>query len=227
MPNASRAAQRPAEPTDPDRGTSEDEDDLPSGWRHSNGWIFGVMLVAAALSLLGSFVLSNDAVILAGNKNAALTCNVNAVISCGTVGNSWQAALLGFPNAFLGVAFAPVVMTIAVAGMVGVRFPRWFMLGAQLMYTIALGFAYWLFSQSMFVIGALCPWCLLVMLATTVSFATLLHANVLQDNLYLPRRLQRRLLEMVRSDVDAYLLVTWIVLLAASIVLKYGSRLLA
>ncbi len=227
MPNASRAAQRPAEPSDPDLGAAEDDSTVPTGWRHSNLWIFGVMLVAAALSLLGSLILSNDAVILAGDKNAALTCNVNAVISCGTVGVSWQAALLGFPNAFLGVAFAPVVMTIAVAGMAGVRFPRWFMLGAQLMYTIALGFAYWLFSQSMFVIGALCPWCLLVMLATTISFATLLHANVLQDNLFLPRKLQRRLLEIVRSDVDAYLLVTWIVLLAASILLKYGSRLFA
>src|SRR5664279_4788353 len=161
-----------------------------------------------------------DAVILAGDKNAALTCNINSVISCGTVGVSWQAAVFGFPNAFLGLIFEPIVITIAIAGLGGGRFPRWFMHAAQGIYTIAIGFAYWLFSQSMFVIGALCPWCLLVTLSTTLVFATLLHANVLQDNLYLPRRLQRRALELVRSDVDVYVTAAWLVLLVASIVLK-------
>lgn len=234
MPTPVPAVGRVAEP-DEDVDPDEELDDLdlpalpvePSGWRHSRQWIYGTMLFSACLSLLAAFVLSVDAVILAGDKNAALTCNINSVISCGKVGVSWQAQVFGFPNAFLGLIFEPIVITIALAGLGKVRFPRWFMFAAQCIYTIAIGFAYWLFSQSMFVIGSLCPWCLLVTLSTTLVFMTLLHANVLQDNLFLSRRAQRRALELTKADVDVYLTAAWLVLLVAAVVLKYGSSLFA
>src|SRR5690606_39490821 len=61
--------------------------------------------------------------------------------SCGTVGASAQASVFGFPNAFLGLVAEPVVMTIAVAGLGGVRFPRWFMCAAQVVYTLGFAFA--------------------------------------------------------------------------------------
>ena len=160
--------------------------------RHRDGWIYGTMLLSAFLSLIASFVLSVDAVSLAADPAADLSCNINAVITCGTVGSSWQAHLFGFPNAFLGLVAEPVVITIAVASLGGVRFPRWFMLSAQVVYTLGVVFAYWLFYQSMFVIGALCPWCLLVTVSTTLVFSTLTHVNIRDGNLPLPRAPHRR-----------------------------------
>ncbi|MEZ5200563.1 MAG: vitamin K epoxide reductase family protein [Micropruina glycogenica] len=85
--------------------------------RQSNGWIFTTMLISALISLTASFVLSVDAVVLAADPQAALSCNINAVLSCGTVATSWQASLFGFPNAFLGLVAEPVVITIAVASL--------------------------------------------------------------------------------------------------------------
>ena len=46
------------------------------------------MLVASAASLVASFVLSVDALRLAEDPTADLGCNINAVISCGTVAGS-------------------------------------------------------------------------------------------------------------------------------------------
>ena len=195
--------------------------------RHSDSWIFGTMLFSACLSLLASFVLSVDAVELARDPNASLTCDINAVISCGQVGLSWQASLLGFPNAFLGLIAESVVITIAVASLGGVRFPRWFMFSAQVVYLIGLIFAYWLFAQSMLVINALCPWCLLITLSTTLVFASLTHFNLREDNLYLPRGLQRRALELVDNDTDVFLIAAWLVLLVALILAKYGASIFA
>ncbi|QTE31568.1 vitamin K epoxide reductase family protein [Pengzhenrongella sicca] len=181
------------------------------------------MLFSACLSLLASFVLSVDAIELARDPSASLSCDINSVISCGAVGLSWQASLLGFPNAFLGLIAESVVITVAVASLGGVRFPRWFMFSAQVVYTIGLLFAYWLFAQSMLVINALCPWCLLITLSTTLVFSTLTHFNVREDNLYLPRGLQRRAAEFVRSDSDLFVVATWLVLLVALILAKYGA----
>ena len=193
--------------------------------RHSSGWIFGTMLFSACLSLLASFVLSYDAIKLAADPAASLSCNINAVISCGTVGASWQAHLFGFPNAFLGMVAEPVVITIAVASLGGTRFPRWFMLSAQIVYTLGVIFAYWLFYQSMFVIGALCPWCLLVTVSTTLVFATLTHVNIRDGNLYLPTRAAAALKAAVAAELDAIATTIWLLVLALMVVLKYGDAL--
>ncbi len=195
--------------------------------RHDDRFIFTTMLVSSTLSLVASFVLAVDALRLAGDPDLVLSCDVNAVLSCGTVARSWQAQLLGFPNAFLGMVAEPVVITIAVASLGGVRFPRWFMAAAQVVYTIGLGFAYWLFQQSMTEIGALCPWCLLVTVSTTLVFTTLTHVNVRDGNLYLPRRLSERAQGLIARDVDVVVVWAWLLLLVALVVWKYGPALLA
>lgn len=193
------------------------------GLRQSDRWIYSTMLVSALLSLTASFVLSVDAIILAADPHAALACNINAVISCGTVGASWQASLFGFPNAFLGLIAEPVVITIAVASLGGVRFPRWFMLSAQVVYTLGLVFAYWLFFQAYFVIGALCPWCLLITLSTTLVFTSLTHVNIRDGNLYLPQGASRVASGFVRADLDALLVAVWLLGIAAMVVTKYAT----
>ena len=193
--------------------------------RHANAWLYGTMLGSAVLSLTASFVLSIDAVRLAANPYAALSCNINSVVSCGTVANSWQASLLGFPNAFLGLVAEPVVITIAVAALGGVRFPRWFMFTAQIVYTVGVLFAYWLFYQSMFNIGALCPWCLLITVSTTLVFATLTHVNIRDGNLPLPPRARATLTNALDADLDAIAVTIWLLVLALAVVSKYGSAL--
>jgi uncharacterized membrane protein len=185
------------------------------------------MLVSACLSLLASFVLSIDAVRLAADPATALSCNINSILSCGTVAASEQAQLFGFPNAFLGLMAEPVVITIAVASLGGVRFPRWFMFAAQLVYTLGVIFAYWLFYQSMFHIGALCPWCLLVTVSTTLVFATLTHVNIRDNNLMLPARAHRALKSAIDADIDATIVVIWLLVLTLAVVTKYGSLLFA
>jgi uncharacterized membrane protein len=185
------------------------------------------MLIASVASLVASFVLAVDALRLAENPNADLGCNINAVISCGTVAASWQSSVLGFPNAFLGLVTEPVVITLAVASLGGVRFPRWLMLSAQGVYTVGLAFAYWLFHQAMFEIGALCPWCLVITLATTLVFFELTYVNIRDDNLYLPRRVQAALTSLIRSNLDLILLVVWLLVLVLAVVMKYGEALFA
>ena len=196
-------------------------------FRHSSVTVWVTMLIASVASLVASFVLAVDALKLAEDPNADLGCNINAVISCGTVGSSWQASVLGFPNAFLGLMTEPVVITLAVASLGGVRFPRWLMVSAQVVYTVGLVFAYWLFHQAMFDIGALCPWCLTITVATTLVFFEMTYVNIRDDNLFLPRRVQAALTGFIRSSLDLILVVVWLLVLVLAVVLKYGDALFA
>ena len=135
--------------------------------------------------------------------------------------------MLGFPNAFLGLMVEPVVITLAVAGLSGVRFPRQIMVAAQVLYTVGLGFAYWLFHQAMFDIGALCPWCLLVTLSTTLVWFELTHLTLRDDALPLPRRLRAALAEALRLRLDLIVGVVWVLVMVLAVVLRYGERLFA
>lgn len=190
-------------------------------------WTFVEMLVTATLGLVAALVLSVEAIALAENPLADLSCDINTVLSCGKVGLSWQASLLGFPNAFLGLIAEPVVITVAVASLGGVRFPRWFMLSAQVVYLIGFLFAYWLFYESFFVIGALCPWCLLVTVTTTFVFASLLRVNLLDNNFRLSASAYKSVTVWLRAGVDTMLVIILVALLLGAIVLKYGADLFA
>ena len=187
--------------------------------RHRGAYV--EMLVSSVLSLVASLVLSIDAIVLAADPDAALSCNITDTISCAKVGVSWQANLLGFPNAFLGLMAEPVVITVAVAGLAGVMFPRGFMNAAMAVYSIGLVFAYWLFFQAYFVIGALCPWCLLVTVTTTTVFASLLRVNLLDNTFRLPPRAYERVAWALRVGIDIWVTILIIALLAGMVIFRY------
>ena len=186
--------------------------------RHLGTWI--EVLASSLLGMVASLVLAVDAVILAADPTADLSCNLSDKISCGTVGSSWQASLLGFPNAFLGLLAEPVITTIAVASLSRVRFPRWFMLAAQVVSSIGFLFAYWLFYQAYFVIGALCPWCLLITVTTTLIFFSFTRINVLDGNF--GPGLQERMGRMFRVyHLDTVAAILVIAVLAAMVIYQY------
>lgn len=179
------------------------------------------MALSGVIGLLASFVLSIEAWQLAADNSATFGCDVNSVISCSTVALSPQAQVLGFPNAFLGIFFEAVVLTISVALLAGVRFPRWYMLATELLYTIALLFAYWLFVQSYFVIGVLCPWCLLITATTTLVWWGLTRINMMHGNLPAGPGLRR----IIERGLDWPFAALILFILAAMITAKYGVTL--
>lgn len=195
--------------------------------KNDNNWIFISMLVGAIGSLIASFVLSREAVELAANPDATLSCSVNVIINCATVALHPTAQLLGFPNSFLGLMSEPVVITVAIAGLAGVKFPRKFMFAAQIMYTLGLLFALYLFCISFFVIGALCPWCLLVTATTIFVWFAITRYNIRENNLYLSPKTSKWAQGFIKKDYDKIILFSLIVLIIGMIVVKYGSSLFA
>ena len=202
----------------------------PHGPRHGATATYLVMLLASVAALAVSFVLSAETLELARHPDQTLSCDVNAVLSCSTVARSWQAEIvrfggLSYPNAFFGIAAESVFVTIAVLGLARVDVPKWFGACTWFGGLAALCYSYWLTSQSLFVIEALCPWCLALMFATTVQFMALSHATVTVRSLPSPRA--RRLLDYYRLNYDLMADAVWIMALVALIVVKDGPALFA
>ena len=192
-----------------------------------NRWIFTSMLIGSLLSLLASFVLSVEAIELAKNPNADLPCSINVVLNCATVNNHPTGLLFGFPNSFIGMMAEPVVITVAIAGLSGIAFGRRFMFAAQIGYSLGLVFALALFYISFNIIGALCPWCLLVTLTTILVWFAITRYNIRENNLYLPKNIQKKLHKWIDKDYDKLAMWCLVVLLVAMIFIKYGEGLFA
>ena len=197
-----------------------------SGWRHSAAWTYGIMLFFSAVALVTSLILSAETLALARAPKKLLSCDFNSVVSCSRVAQTWQAEIvkfgeLSFPNAFFGIAAESVFVTLAVIGMIRVRVPRWFAICTWLGGLCALVYAYWLFSQSMFVIHALCPWCIVLMFSTTMQFISLTQASVSSQKLLVKRF---SLVESYyRLRYDLLIDVLWIAALLTLILCQYSK----
>lgn len=123
----------------------------------------------AWLLLLGGLVGTATAVTLLVEKIALIadpeyvpTCSLNPVLSCGSIMSTPQAELLGFPNPVIGVAAFPVLVATGAALLGGTHLVRSYWLGLQVGVTMGAALVGWLIFQSLYRIGALCPYCMVV-----------------------------------------------------------------
>lgn len=121
-----------------------------------------LLVIAGAIGFLASLALMLDRLYLLENPNAVLACDINPFISCGTIMQTPPATAFGFPNPLLGMVGFSVVVTIGMAILAGARLQRWFWLGLQTGVVFGMAFIAWLYYQTLFVIGVLCPYCMVV-----------------------------------------------------------------
>ena len=189
--------------------------------RYRHRWTWVETGLSSLFGLIASIVLSMDALAIAANPGVVFSCDISAKISCGAVGRSWQATLLGdLPNAYLGMIAEPVIITVAAASLAGVVFARWFMLAAHVVSGLGFIFAWWLFYQAATQIHILCPWCLAITVTTTLIFVAFTRINILDGRF--GKRIQQRVSPLIRLyHVDWIFNVLVIALLSSYVILNY------
>jgi uncharacterized membrane protein len=129
-----------------------------------------LLLIAGVVGFVASFDLVVEKFALLKDPTYELSCNINPLLSCGSVVITPQAEAFGFPNPLLGVAGFAVVITVAMALFAGGQFRRWFWVGLCVGSGLGLAFVVWLIFQSLYRIGALCPYCMVVWVVTVPIF---------------------------------------------------------
>ncbi|MFF6833350.1 vitamin K epoxide reductase family protein [Streptomyces sp. NPDC012438] len=121
-----------------------------------------VLTAGGALGFLAAFTLTVEKIALLKDPSYSPSCSINPVLSCGSVMTTPQAEVFGFPNPLLGIAGFAVVTAIGVVLLAGAVLPRWFWWGLQAGVIFGVVFVHWLIFQSLYRIGALCPYCMVV-----------------------------------------------------------------
>ncbi len=190
-------------------------------------WVFGTLLAFGVVGLTASFVLAVEEFHLLKNPDTILSCSFNLVLNCAAVMKTWQASAFGFPNMFIGLIGFPLVIMIALLGLSKVKFPRWFLVGAEVGIGFWTLFAYWLFFNSVYVIEVLCPWCLVVTFSMTMLTAAITHYNLQQNTFGLTKSANKKVAQFLAKDYDKVIVAGWVVLLIALVILKFGNSLVA
>jgi len=148
-----------------------------------------ILVVNGLIGLVAAIELIIQKISVLSDPDFVPNCDINPVLSCGSVINTEQASLFGFPNPVLGVIGFTVVIMFGALLFAGVEMPRSMWLGLNLGALAGMVFVIWLVSQSLYVIGALCPWCMVVWAVTIPIFWQVTTDNLASSRLSLGKSL--------------------------------------
>jgi uncharacterized membrane protein len=186
-----------------------------------------LLIIGGIIGLICSYIISLDKMKLLENANFKPSCDLNPVVSCGSVMKSWQGSVFGFPNPWIGLATFGILITIGMTILAGGKFKRWFWLGLETGTILSVIFAYWLLYESVYRIHALCPYCLTVDVVVTTLF-WYLTLYIIDAKFITLKGKAKQAADFARAHhVD--ILIFWLLLVTA-IILKhfwyyYGSHL--
>ncbi|HYH75407.1 MAG TPA: vitamin K epoxide reductase family protein [Candidatus Saccharimonadales bacterium] len=178
-----------------------------------------LLIICGTIGLIAAFIITFEKIELLKDPNFVPSCNLNPIISCGSVMGSEQSNAFGFPNPLIGLMAFPVVITTGVVMLMGVSLKRWYMLGLQLGTVLGLAFIHWLFFQSTYRIGALCPYCIAVWIMTITLFWYVLLYNIEAKHVVLKGKAAQLGTFLRRHHLD--ILLVWLLILVALILKRF------
>jgi uncharacterized membrane protein len=177
-----------------------------------------LLTIGGAIGLLSAAILIIEKIDFLKHPNKALSCDLNAFVSCGGVINTDQASAFGFPNPIIGVVGFAVVVTLGVLVLAQVKLPTFVWAGLQAGVIFGIGFITWLQYQSIYEIGKLCPWCMVVWSVMIPIFIWVTARNL---RAYAPSNPVSR----VVGDWTLLINILWYVAVISAIWFKFGENL--
>lgn len=152
------------------------------------GWL---MVITGVVGWLASGALVLEKLEVLKDPNHVTVCDVNPWISCGLVMQTWQSSVFGFPNMFIGIVAFAIIIAVGMALLSGATFARWYWAGLQAGVTLGFAFVVWLWSQALYAIHILCPFCMVVWAAMIPLFVWVTIRNVVHGVIPVPAGMAR------------------------------------
>ncbi|MFE1754670.1 vitamin K epoxide reductase family protein [Streptomyces anandii] len=182
------------------------------------GWL---MTLAGVVGWLASFQLTVDDWRLLKDPSYQPPCNISPIVSCGSVMSSPEGSLFGFPNMLLGLGAFAAVAVLGVAVLTGARLGRLMWLALNAGALVGVVFVHWLIQQSLFGLGRLCPYCVVVWIVTIALFWYVTLRNLRRGVIPVPAA-GRAMLSLV-LETHWLLLAAWYGVIAMLVLTRFWS----
>jgi uncharacterized membrane protein len=178
-----------------------------------------MLLIGGVIGVLSSAVLGVEYINSLKNPGVGAFCDLNPIFSCSSVSASDQASAFGLHNNIIGLAGYGAVTAIGAALLAGAAFRRWFwqLLNTGLLLSVA--FLTWLQFETLYRIGALCLFCMIIWAVTIPMFwYTLLH-SLREGHLKTPKSLAGVVAFVQRHHAD--ILILWFLIIIGLILKRF------
>ena len=136
------------------------------------------LICAGLIALASAATLVYERLQIYVDAGHTTVCDINGLLSCGTVMRTPQAEAFGFPNPFIGLVGFSIVVTIGAAILAGAQFKKWFWICLNIGLGAATAFIMWLWFETTFHINALCLFCMIVWVMTITLFVKTTVRNI-------------------------------------------------
>jgi len=172
-----------------------------------------LLIIGGVIGTICSFIISLDKLKIAENPAFQPNCNLNPIVSCGSVMRSAQGSVFGFPNPWIGLFGFAILITVGMSILAGAKFKRWYWATLNFFIGLGLVFAFWLLYESVYSIHALCPYCLTVDVVVITLFWYVSLFNLQTGVIKLPKGKgwEKALSFVCKHHID--LLVLWFLII--------------
>lgn len=181
-----------------------------------------ILVVCGIIGFIASFILTTEKFQQLQNANYVPPCNINAILSCGSVMKTQQASVFGFANSLIGIAGFAVIVTTGFAMIAGAKLKRWYWLGLNFGLLFAVGFVHWLAFETIYEIGALCIWCMVVWVVSIASFWYTTLQNLETEVIPVHGKAKTVVAFLMKNHTT--LLVVWYMLILGAIFQHFWTR---
>jgi len=178
-----------------------------------------ILIVAGIIGYIGTSMLLYDKLQLLNNPHYIPSCNLNPVLSCGSVITSKQGERFSLPTDFIGFGAFTVLAVTGVVLLAGAKLKRWYWLGLEIGSIFGVISVMGLFIESVYFIHALCPVCMTIWVITITTFWYVTLYNIDQGHIRLPKGKSQSVYAWIRRH-HLDLLLTWFLIIAL-LILKH------
>jgi len=178
-----------------------------------------LLIAGGLIAMVASLMLTIEVFNRLENPNFVPICNLNPILSCTSVADSKQSHLFGFPNYFIGVGGYAAVAVMGVAILAAGKLKRWFWQLLKIGLSFAIIFLTWLQFETLYRIGALCLFCMVVWSVTIPMFWYTTLYNLREGNIKTPGKMQRAVGFAQRHHLDIVSL--WFLVIIALIIKRF------
>lgn len=178
-----------------------------------------LLLIGGAIGIIASAILTNEYIHLLKSPSYRPVCNLNPIFSCSSVTTSHQAHAFGIPNELMGLPGYAIVATIGAAMLAGATFKRWFWQTVNGGLLLMIAFTTWLQFQTLYRIGALCLFCMIIWALSIPIFLYTSIYNLNAGNIKLPAGWERVKSFIIRHHGD--ILVSWYLIIILLILKRF------
>lgn len=176
-----------------------------------------ILLIAGIIGCIVSFALTYDKIQVLKNPSYDPSCNIDPVLSCGSVMKTQQANLLGMPNTLFGILGFGMLSAFGLALLAGAKFNKW--LWQSINFAALFGFIFfvYLLFEGVFRIHAICPFCFVVWIITPIILHYITIYNFQENNIkYISPKIRKWVL-----NHHFEILISWYVFILLILIYKF------